>query len=501
MAFASPSFFLRLAALSALVMTQTGLRVLGYQAQLSFRMPWHSLAEAYFLLGNWHLLFYGAIAVALLGWRHLLARDLAPLTITVAGGFAFLAFGFGFTNAGVWVEDQSTVNRATLHLAPLLVLWMIMTFRAWAEAHAVAVGDRQPGMTDLPDITLACVDTVNHALALRALDRSRRGMRFARAVLLTDRVPAGSIPDGIEVANIGPLPSRDAYSHFVLKRLLPHVATKHVLLVQWDGYVVNPAAWEPAFLDMRLHRRALVLAAGRFRVGNGGFSLRSRKLLEALQDPRIVLKDAEDLTIGHAFRTLLESEFSIRFADETLAERFAFEAAHPIGRPFGFHGLFNFARVVDDAELAALAPTVLRRDREIAANGAARSQRDGCGQVGRSDGAGTASAYGAARRRRRRDAARASARRRCVGTRSGTQRSVSLRQRQAVQALPRRSRSVDADGHNVGASGRSARATRIRCASARRSRRRRAGLSCITSDGCRPAARLALSRRDRISAR
>ena len=189
MAFASPSHVLRVAALAALVLTQTGLTVLGYQpAARAFGMPWHGLAEAYFLLGNWHLLFYGAIAVALLGWRHLLARDLAPLTITVAAGVAFLAFGFAFTNAGVWVEDQSTVNRATLHLAPLLALWMIMTFRAWAAgAREVAVGDRQPRMTDLPDITLACVDTVNHALALRALERSRRDMRFARAVLLTDR--------------------------------------------------------------------------------------------------------------------------------------------------------------------------------------------------------------------------------------------------------------------------------------------------------------------------
>ena len=64
--------FFAVAALAALVMTQTGLNILGYQARLSFRMPWHSLAEAYFLLGNWHLLFYGAIAMALLGWRHLL---------------------------------------------------------------------------------------------------------------------------------------------------------------------------------------------------------------------------------------------------------------------------------------------------------------------------------------------------------------------------------------------------------------------------------------------
>jgi hypothetical protein len=148
-------------------------------------------------------------------------------------------------------------------------------------------------------------------------------MRFARAVLLTDRTPEWTIPDGIEVANIGPLPSRDAYSDFVLKRLLPHVATKHVLLVQWDGYVVNPAAWEPAFLECDYIGAPWFWQPEGFRVGNGGFSLRSRRLLVALQDPRIVLKDAEDLTIGHAFRTLLETEFSIRFADEPLAERFA----------------------------------------------------------------------------------------------------------------------------------------------------------------------------------
>ena len=93
------------------------------------------------------------------------------------------------------------------------------------------------------------------------------------------------------------------------------------------------------------------------RVGNGGFSLRSRKLLAALQDPRIALVDAEDTTIGRTFRPLLERDHGIRFADEALADRFSFEAAYPIGRPFGFHGLFNFCRTVPPAEIAAMAPT------------------------------------------------------------------------------------------------------------------------------------------------
>jgi hypothetical protein len=63
----------------------------------------------------------------------------------------------------------------------------------------------------------------------------------------------------------------------------------------------------------------------------------------------------EDITICRTFRSLLENDHGIRFADEATADRFAFEAAYPAGRPFGFHGLYNFCRVVPDAELAALA--------------------------------------------------------------------------------------------------------------------------------------------------
>ena len=120
------------AALAALVLTRVGVTFLGYRLQLVFDMPWSGLAEAYFAFANWHLLFYGAIAVALVAGRRLLAPPLAPLTLIVAAGFAFLMFGFAFTNARAWVEDQSTVNRATLHLAPLIAVWMILAFRGWA---------------------------------------------------------------------------------------------------------------------------------------------------------------------------------------------------------------------------------------------------------------------------------------------------------------------------------------------------------------------------------
>jgi tetratricopeptide (TPR) repeat protein len=213
-------------------------------------------------------------------------------------------------------------------------------------------------MRDVAGVTLLCVDTANHALALRALAVSGAELRFEQTLFLTDSIPAHlDVPPGISVTPITRLASRDEYSRFVLKSLLAHVTTPHVLLIQWDGYVVNPAAFEPAFLDCDYIGAKWFWFDDGMRVGNGGFSLRSRKLLEALQDPRIELVEAEDVTIGRAFRPLLEREYGIRYADDAMADRFAFEAAYPTGKPFGFHGLYNFCRVVAQDELAMLAPT------------------------------------------------------------------------------------------------------------------------------------------------
>ena len=210
-------------------------------------------------------------------------------------------------------------------------------------------------MLELAGVTLCCVDTANHALALRAIERSQAGVRFARTLFVTTPAPDVAAPAGVDIVPIAALRSRDAYSQFVLKSLIAHISTPHVLLIQWDGYVVNPDAWDDAFLDCDYIGAKWFWHDDGMRVGNGGFSLRSRKLLEALQDPRISLVEAEDITIGRAFRPLLEREHGIRFATDALADRFAFEAAYPIGRPFGFHGLFNFCRVVPPNELAALA--------------------------------------------------------------------------------------------------------------------------------------------------
>ena len=223
-------------------------------------------------------------------------------------------------------------------------------------------------MLQLPGVTLVCIDTANHALALRALAQSCADVRFARVLLLTDALPDGMpAPANVEVAAIAPIASRDAYSNFVLKELLHHVSTEHVLWCNGMAMSINTRAWDPMFLECDYVGAKWFWHNDAMRVGNGGFSLRSRRLLAALQDPRIALVDVEDTTICRTFRPLLEREHAIRFGSEALADQFSFEAAYPIGKPFGFHGLFNFWQVMPPAELAALVP--------MFSDGIARSQQ------------------------------------------------------------------------------------------------------------------------------
>ena len=118
-----------------LVLAQTSATVLGYHLHLDFAPPWSGLFESLFLLGTWNILWYGIVLAAVIGAREWLLPKIAPLTMLVGAGFLFLFFVFAFTNARAWVDSQTTVNRAILHLTPLAVVWAMQVFRAWGRRH------------------------------------------------------------------------------------------------------------------------------------------------------------------------------------------------------------------------------------------------------------------------------------------------------------------------------------------------------------------------------
>jgi tetratricopeptide (TPR) repeat protein len=205
-------------------------------------------------------------------------------------------------------------------------------------------------------ITLVAVDCAYPALAAKALQRSATLLPAARVLLLTD---AENQYDGIEIKRIAPIKSRVAYSQFMLKQLAEHIDTDYALVVQWDGFAIHDNAFADEFWNYDYIGARWPHVTGEFKVGNGGFSLRSKKLLNALRDEEIVFREDEneDEAICIRYRELLETKHGISFADERVADRFSFDVSRPIGRTLGFHGVFNFWQVLSNDELIAFART------------------------------------------------------------------------------------------------------------------------------------------------
>lgn len=194
----------------------------------------------------------------------------------------------------------------------------------------------------LPQVTLCAVASKDPVPALAALERSRAMIDFGDVLLITARVI--NVPDDCRLEVIQEFASIEGYSRFILKELYRYINTDYVLIVQWDGFVLDPRRWDTAFLEYDYIGAPWPQYESSARVGNGGFSLRSRRLLAVTAGEDVPFFHPEDVAICRNSRRLLEDQHAIRFAPPEVAERFAFERGPP-GRTFGFHGSFNFPLV------------------------------------------------------------------------------------------------------------------------------------------------------------
>jgi hypothetical protein len=128
------------------------------------------------------------------------------------------------------------------------------------------------------------------------------------------------------------------------------VKTSHFLVVQWDGWVLDAGNWNPNWLDRDYigapwwHRDGL-------NVGNGGFSLRSTDLAKFIAKNQQIfpLANPEDVAICRHYRKTLEL-LGFSFGLESEARKFSFERTERVSS-FGFHGIFNWGKVLSPDKL------------------------------------------------------------------------------------------------------------------------------------------------------
>lgn len=124
----------------------------------------------------------------------------------------------------------------------------------------------------LPNVTLFLCDCLNVDLSIKVIEHCKRLCDFGEVKFLT------SLETDYEHAvKIPPLNSLVAYSIFMLTKSHEYIDTDKMLVVQRDGFILNPQSWQDAFnaFDM-IGPIFMQYDKG----SSGGFSLRSKKIMQ-----------------------------------------------------------------------------------------------------------------------------------------------------------------------------------------------------------------------------
>jgi hypothetical protein len=232
-------------------------------------------------------------------------------------------------------------------------------------------------MSALPDISISCIETRSYEKAGAAILRTLETCRdlpvkqlhwFSDAPcpiqLEIERRWGSQFLSWVEIEPFNPDISFNRQLSALTLGLIPKVVSSDFnLMIQSDGYAVNPAAWTNQFYEYDYIGASWPKEAEGRNVGNGGFSWRSKKLYQAIQEiqsryplENLLLEAREDETwidkfggrsipednlICKVYRPILEKQYGIRFAPAKLADQFSIETHGDspwLGKSFGFHG-------------------------------------------------------------------------------------------------------------------------------------------------------------------
>lgn len=187
-------------------------------------------------------------------------------------------------------------------------------------------------------IDIAIVNCVNQDEAIKTLNYCNRFFNFNNSFLFSDKNPYENKNTFVEIKKIQNI---NQYNNFMLQ-IGKYIKSDFLLVVQDDGHIVNSNKWSENFLNYdyvgapwpnsrkwnkrwKGHNRELIINnLTNNRVGNGGFSLRSKKFLEFSAQYVNCDEYAEDV-----FLCILKYEEAIKngikFAPYDIASQFSME--------------------------------------------------------------------------------------------------------------------------------------------------------------------------------
>lgn len=215
-------------------------------------------------------------------------------------------------------------------------------------------------MLNLNDVTLVAIDGVgNDQTLIKAVNYSTKNIQFGEIKYFACSPYEIQNAEKVIIEKM----SWNDCQKFTLVSLPKYINTKYMLLIQNDGFVVNSNLWIEDFVNYDyigaawnrgnlyhntqrwpiVHQRLLESGVN-YNVGNGGFTLRSTKLMKRVSEIYTQEYDTipEDLVISVCMRKTLEDE-GFKFAPFEIASKFSCEIKSVDGitissdNTFGFH--------------------------------------------------------------------------------------------------------------------------------------------------------------------
>jgi len=205
---------------------------------------------------------------------------------------------------------------------------------------------------DVTLIAVDCTDRIRNTLSV--LKKASQQINFKEIVILTNRKPklTKELPNFYIYKHIKKIENINEYNKFMFLELYKYFDTSHCLTIQYDCGILYPERWQDNWLEFDyigapwLYKTNSYVAntGEHVRVGNGGFSLRSKRLCELPTKMGWELRQEqgfynEDGNICCYWRKEILGQ-GIKYAPIEVASEFSYENLMQENygvKPFGYH--------------------------------------------------------------------------------------------------------------------------------------------------------------------
>lgn len=139
-------------------------------------------------------------------------------------------------------------------------------------------------MLNLPDVTLIATTSIDVEETIEAMKICMLKANFGKAIFVSHQLP-DNLPQNIEFHYHKKIENIMDFNHLMWEDLWKYFDSSHCLTVQNHAYILDKIQWQDEWLDYSyigapwpIKDNAYLTDGGeRVRVGNGGFSLRSKQ--------------------------------------------------------------------------------------------------------------------------------------------------------------------------------------------------------------------------------